>query len=344
MQQQASIGAGSDPGGRLQGEDIPRAKSGGESEFLFFIRAVAEGMVLLVGLLAIETLFLGRGAYAALDLHPFWLPVILVSLRYGLYGGVATAALASWFMDWPPRAPGVDISTYNLEMAHLPIQWLLYAVLIGLYRQGERQQQAEQARELARLRHRNQVFADEIRRIDEELWRFEVAAATASPPASESDLTRGMENTEQGVRAPGLVCGRASAHALSNELARSVAGLLGAVDARLFLREAGGEYRHVSETDPCPMLGSVLGADHLLVRRAVERGGPVVIDRTDGAAGAVAIVAVRDRTASTPRGLIAIPCSSRDEIGVAALTTLAEATSTALARMDEFSEATGRTK
>ena len=153
-------------------------------------------MALLVGLLAIETLFLGRGAYAALDLHPFWLPVILVALQHGLYGGVATAALASWLMDWPPRAPGVDISTYNLEMAHLPIQWLLYAVLIGLYRHGERQKQAEQERELARLRHSNQVFADEIRRIDEELWRFEVAAATASPPVSDGQFACDGENSE----------------------------------------------------------------------------------------------------------------------------------------------------
>ena len=334
--QRAVIRAWSDLVGRLQGHDTAPPQSGGASELLSFVRAVTEGMALLVGLLAIETLFLGRGAYAGLELHPFWLPVILVSLQHGLYGGVATAALASWLMDWPPRPPGVDISTYNLEMAHLPIQWLLYAVLIGLYRQGERRQQAEQARELARLRHRNRVFADEIRRVDEELRRFEVAAATASAPESNGQSARDQDSGEPDAQAPVSACRQACDHGLANALVRSVARLLGVVDARLFLRGTDGEYLDVSGADPCPVLGSILGADHPLVRRAVELGAPVVIDHTDGAAGAIAAVAVRDQTSSTLRGLISIPCSRGDKTGVADLLKLADATSAVLARMDDF--------
>ena len=335
MKRQASSSVGSDPDKRLQGHGPSPPRSGGESELLLFVRAVTEGMALLVGLLAIETLFLGRGAYAALDVHPFWLPVILVSLQHGLYGGVATAALASWFMDWPLRAPGVDISTYNLEMAHLPIQWFLCALLIGLYRQSERRKQAEQARELTRLRHRNQVFADEIHRIDEELWRFEVAAATASPAAAEEPTAREGESGAPGAQAQVSVCRQVPGHGPANALVASVARLLGIVEARLFLRGAAGQYRDASEGDPSPVLGSVLGADHPLVRRAVALGAPVVIDHTDGAGGAIAAVAVRDQTEGTLRGLIAIPCSGGNTTGVTALMTLADATSAMLARMDE---------
>jgi hypothetical protein len=85
------------------------------------------------------------------------------------------------------------------------------------------------------------------------------------------------------------------------------------------------------------MLGSVLGVHDPILRRLVERGAPIVIDRTDGTVGTIAAVAVGGQNAGTPRGVIAVPYSSRDGTDVDALITLSEAMSAVLDRMDELS-------
>jgi hypothetical protein len=309
--------------------------TGSDSSFLSFIRAVTEGMALLVGLMAIETLFLGRGTYAALDLHPFWLPVMLVSLQYGVYGGVVTAILASLFMDWPLRPPGLDISAYYLEMVRLPIQWLLAAVLIGLFRQNQRRTEIERAREIERLRRMNTAFADEIRRLDEELWQLEVAIATEAPaPARQpdrpppSDLGGAPEMPTTALR-------EATAARLAEELQRCARDLLGPVTVRLFLRCPRGDYREVGDIRAAGASGEVLPADHPIVRRAAAEAGPVTVKRAPEFADGVAAIAVRGPDEEVPVGILAIPFGRREQIGDGAVGVLTDALAAALAGMKQ---------
>lgn len=141
------------------------------------IRGVFEGFALIVALIAVERLFLGRGGYTVLTLHPFWLPVLLVSLQHGLFAGVATAFLAAAMSDWPIRSPGQDIASFYLELVRLPVQWLLVALAIGVFRQAQLRAGAVSAQEIARLRAVNERFATEITRLDDQLWRFEMRTA-----------------------------------------------------------------------------------------------------------------------------------------------------------------------
>jgi hypothetical protein len=164
--------AGATPGG-----DAVAGSRTDRSALYHQIRAVFEGFALLVALIAVERLFLGRGTYAGLGLHPFWLPVLLVSLQHGLFGGVATAILASWLADWPIRAPGQDIAAHYFQLVRLPVQWLLVALAIGVFRQAQIRAEAERDREITRLRQVNDRFAAEVARLDDELWRFEMRTA-----------------------------------------------------------------------------------------------------------------------------------------------------------------------
>jgi len=160
-----------------------------------FARATFEGAALLLALVAAEALFFGRGTYAELGLHPFWLPVLLVTLQHGIYAGSATALLASLLLDLPPQPPAADLARHQLEAAWLPFQWLLMATVIGIFRQRQVERERDAAEEIANLAAMNQAFAEEIRKLDDELWRFELAAATgervAAPFAASARRTAG---------------------------------------------------------------------------------------------------------------------------------------------------------
>lgn len=170
---------------------------GPRSETEPFLRGILASGVLLLLAIAIEHLFFDQGFYASLVLHPFWIIVLLATLESGLYVGVATAGLAALLMDWPPRQVGVDITDYFVDLAILPLQWLLAALCIGLFVQANIRALAELRRENARLMDMNETLASEILRADQALQETEVRIVTqphspAPPLAALADLA-GLE-------------------------------------------------------------------------------------------------------------------------------------------------------
>lgn len=274
----------SDGSSRLPGgsSTVDKHRDSGISQF---IRAVTEGMALLVGLMAIETLFLGRGTYGSFDIHPFWLPVMLVALQHGLYGGVVTAILASFFMDWPLRPPGMDISAFYLEVARLPIQWLLGALLIGLFRQNHLRIEAERVKELTRLREMTSIFADEIQRLDKELWQYEVTVATRLP----SELALGSggepekpEKPENDERSAALTHGRAETGTEARPRDRVAADPCGADDPHRLFPSANDDCFEVCAVDSCATRAGTPTSAPVTVSQALEIGTAVVIESADG--------------------------------------------------------------
>ena len=145
-----------------------------------FLRGIVESGVLLLLATAIEKLFFGAGYYASLVQHPFWIIVLLAVLQHGLFVGVATAGLAALMMDWPVRPVGVDITAHYVEIAILPLQWLLAAVCIGVFRQAEISREKNLVTEAQHLRDMNEALAAEVHRIDTLLEHTELGAVTQS--------------------------------------------------------------------------------------------------------------------------------------------------------------------
>jgi hypothetical protein len=81
-------------------------------------------------------------------------------------------------MDWPSRAVGTDITEYYVDIATQPVQWLVVALVIGLYRQQQLGRERALAQEAERLRNVNLTLAGEIHRLDAFVARTELAAAT----------------------------------------------------------------------------------------------------------------------------------------------------------------------
>lgn len=143
-----------------------------------FLRGILASGVLLLLALAVEHLFFTRGFYSSLVLHPFWIIVLLATLESGLYVGVATAGLAALLMDWPPRPIGVDITAYFLDLAILPLQWLLAALCIGVFRQADLRALADLRRENARLLEMGEALAAEILQADQAVRDTELRVVT----------------------------------------------------------------------------------------------------------------------------------------------------------------------
>ncbi|MFO1209990.1 MAG: hypothetical protein U1E40_12330 [Amaricoccus sp.] len=235
--------------------------------FLHQARGVFEGFVLLVALVAVERIFLGRGTYAGLDVHPFWLPVLLVTMQYGLYGGVITACLASLMLDWPIRPPGQDIVDFYFELVRLPVQWVLVAMAIGIFRQAQIRADAVRERTLAHLRSVNDLFAQEVARLDDELYRFETAVATAGPRDG-ADAAPTLPEALARLAA----LRTADAAGLGERFAAAAAAVLRTDAVRLFRAAPDGSYADVSAAPPLPGLAATLPAGHPLLVAA--RGGP----------------------------------------------------------------------
>ena len=76
---------------------------------------------------------------AILDLspHPFWIPVLLVSLQYGTVSGFIAAVAAiglSLFSGLPEQDIGENLFAYFLRVLGQPILWIGVALLVGQFR------------------------------------------------------------------------------------------------------------------------------------------------------------------------------------------------------------------
>ncbi|WP_168217644.1 hypothetical protein, partial [Paracoccus liaowanqingii] len=159
--------------------DLPRPPAATDG----FLRGFVGSAVLLLAIDLSERLLFGEGYFSSLSWHPFWIVILLAAVQHGLFVGLSVVGLATLLMDWPTRPVGVDITEHYGDIATVPAQWLVIALLIGLYRQQQLARERRIILERDRLREVNLVLAGEIHRLDAFVARAELAAATGMPGA-----------------------------------------------------------------------------------------------------------------------------------------------------------------
>jgi hypothetical protein len=104
--------------------------------YIFGVRAaaVAETIILLAVLLAIDR-FIGAGdRFFGVQPHPFWIVVLLVAAQYGAVEGLLAAALASVALvvpSLPKLGVQEDYFEYALKIGLNPAMWLGAALVVG---------------------------------------------------------------------------------------------------------------------------------------------------------------------------------------------------------------------
>lgn len=113
---------------------------GSRFHFKMHWNAIIE-LVAFLGVAALLQLtLLEPGTLASMRPHPFWVPVVLVSLQYGTTDGIAAVAasvLTQWLLGWPTPESGQEYLVYTTVTMYEPVLWLGTAIIIGEFRQRQ---------------------------------------------------------------------------------------------------------------------------------------------------------------------------------------------------------------
>lgn len=118
-------------------------------------KAAADIAVLMGPLLIVELALTGSASLADVSPHPFWIPVLLISVQHGSRGGLAAALVATVLaVLWvhPERSSLEDFYAYSLRLFVEPVLWIAAALILGQVRDrhvAEKVALDDRARELA---------------------------------------------------------------------------------------------------------------------------------------------------------------------------------------------------
>ncbi len=113
---------------------------------------------------------------SGLQPHPFWLPVLLLSLQYGTVSGLLAAGCAiaaSSILGLPEQEIGENHFTYLLRVWSQPVLWLVAAIILGQFRMRQIERKQELARKVAELSMQRTAIADYAANLRERCERLE---------------------------------------------------------------------------------------------------------------------------------------------------------------------------
>lgn len=117
------------------------------------LSAIAEVVVLFALILLVDHLAPTLGVLD-IEPHPFWLPVLLVSLQYGTVSGLLAASVAvgaTFFTGLAEQDIGENHFVYFVRVWGEPILWIVAALTIGQFRMQQLARKQELARANATL-------------------------------------------------------------------------------------------------------------------------------------------------------------------------------------------------
>jgi polysaccharide biosynthesis protein PelD len=153
-------------------------------EFKLHRNALIELAVFLGAAAIVQLSVLDPGTLASLRPHPFWIPVVLISLQYGTMDGIAAVAasiITRWLLGWPLLGADEDYLAYVSRALYEPVLWLGAAIIIGEFRLrqiGENRRLRAQLDELDRQR---ELLARHVTDTNEHVRRLELRLSASHP-------------------------------------------------------------------------------------------------------------------------------------------------------------------
>lgn len=193
-------------------------------------RAAFDAGLMLIVLLAGALLFDSSLGQSHPWPHPFWIPVIYVTVQYGTQCGVATAAVATALLlavVQPERPASLDLYEYNLSLLLEPTLWLLSALTLGQISDRRAAETRELKQRLMISQEQREQIAAHGCKLQERLADVECVLAAGAIRSAEAALTASA-------------CLRsAAAGEIEPCLRKAAAGLLGPCVLSLHLLDEG---------------------------------------------------------------------------------------------------------
>src|SRR5216684_3877055 len=145
-------------------------------------------LAVFLGAAAIAQLtLLEPGTLASLKPHPFWIPIVLVSLQYGTIDGIAAVAaciVTQWLLGWPQLGADEEYLAYISRTLNEPVLWLGAAIVIGEFRLRQINETHQLHAQLDELDRQRELLAAHIADAHDRVRRLELALATSLPNRS----------------------------------------------------------------------------------------------------------------------------------------------------------------
>lgn len=126
--------------------------------------------------------FFGAGdRFWGVEPHPFWVIVVLIAVQYGTSEGVLAAVLSSVVLligNMPEHVLNQDMYAYLYEIFHLPVLWMISAVVVGELRKRHVRERDYLRRELAEAKNREMVIAESYSKVKTLKERLELKIAS----------------------------------------------------------------------------------------------------------------------------------------------------------------------
>ena len=123
---------------------------------------MVETVAFLFLALLLDRFLLDASRFRAIDPHPFWLIVLLITVQYGTAEGIAAAVCASLAFlagHIPPQSLGEDLHTWLRHQFSLPVLWFVAAFFLGQISTRLRQDRDRLAAELVEGKERETLLA-----------------------------------------------------------------------------------------------------------------------------------------------------------------------------------------
>lgn len=176
-------------------------------------------IVMFLMIMLLCSLFFGDGnRFWNVEPHPFWVIVVLVAVQYGTSEGVLAAILSSVVLllgNMPEHVLNQDMYAYLYEVFHLPVLWMMSAVVVGELRRRHVRERDYLRRELTEAKNREMVIAESYSKVKTLKERLELKiasqlrasvhtyrAARAIEKTHPTDVLHGVEELVRSVMNP----------------------------------------------------------------------------------------------------------------------------------------------
>jgi polysaccharide biosynthesis protein PelD len=260
--------------------------------------AVLEILVLLVPVILLEWQVAGFPDLTTYQPHPYWFPVLLVSLQYGTVSGLLAAAVATIgvvLIGLPDTEIDENHFAYLFRVWIQPGLWVLAALLLGQFRMRQIERKAELTRSVERLTRQNQELASFSTKLRDHYGTLErkFAATSAVPVDDLLDALAVFANVKPGGLASAFgECMRAafpesqaSLHAIEGGALRCVATSGWAPEARWRKDFSAGDPLFVSVIGNAARLSVLNAADEAVLAGEGLAAVPILAPGTGLVAG-----------------------------------------------------------
>lgn len=145
------------------------------------LSAIVETLAFLAIAIALDMLYFDSSRFWALEPHPFWLIVALVSVQYGTNEGVFAAAACSIVLlsgKLPAQSIDIDFYAHVLHLGARPLLWLTSAILLGELRNRHARREIDLEQQLAESSTREHGIALAYQELKAAHEKLEISVAS----------------------------------------------------------------------------------------------------------------------------------------------------------------------